>query len=171
MAHMSGDFTLLLAASLLAFLTLTALTAHRDQEWRRFLAQDLPLALVATTYLYVTFGFPYPSSTVAKGGPSEIRTAGALFLAVLVGAISSGFAQRFSLPRNKRIRTKFDIAPLVQGTIFSVPIYLTLLGVLLDLNADLSFGSKAFGTVLLIAWCAWFSWRRVFSLNNCNEKP
>jgi hypothetical protein len=102
--------------ALIVFLAIASVVAVLDYvhrpSWRRFLAYALGLGVIAVA-LFLTTGFPFPSSREAFGGASPLFALALMFVGVLLGIAATYVFNSTGAFSWRDFARPFVISPLI----------------------------------------------------------
>jgi hypothetical protein len=156
---MNTWMTALVGLCLIALLMLSAYRAVTKKSVRSF-AIGFFAVLTISIFLYVLFGFPKPTETIAKSGSSGPAVAVALFVCMLLGMLAQ-YAYNY-LIAPKTDRKAFDVGVFIAPVFASPIVFIPLLAAFQNADIDLAALTIPRMMVFLVAFQNGFFWKDFF---------
>lgn len=136
---MSVLLTLLVTASILGILIIAINFGIKSKKWKTVI---FVISILLLTIVILKIGFNFPSfknELTARGKEeNEVYYLLTLYFFMVVGMVCQHFYQRFSKPKEQRMKYPFDwgaiIAPICASPIIFIPLFAALQNAQVDLH-------------------------------------
>jgi hypothetical protein len=157
---MDNRLNLILIICIAGLIAVTARWARNTGEWRPFWVEIIAVGAFAV-FLNRSFGFPFASPVVNKGG-NDLMLAAAMAISMIIGMLAQYLYHHFERPEH--YRTKWDwgcfIAPVFASPIIFIPLAAAFQTVDVDLTKDRMTLPRLM--IFLVAFENGFFWKEYF---------